>query len=87
MHVTRRVLVFACSAFPLLARAWSDHGQLDAFRELRPQLSPGASLVVPSDPLFADASMRWQAYLRPTYSAVVEVATEADVQAVVSLKS
>ena len=52
------------------------------FSQLAPQLSPGAAIILPDDALFS-THQRWQAYSSPTYSVVVEVATEADVGTVV----
>jgi len=53
------------------------------FSALASQLSPGASIILPDDPLFTSRHQRWQAYSSPVYSAVVEVATETDVETVV----
>jgi len=55
----------------------------DIFAQLAPLLSPGAAIILPSDPLIT-RHQRWQAYSQPRYSAVVEVAAEADVGVVVS---
>lgn len=46
-------------------------------------LSPSATIVLPSSPLMQTTHLRWQAYAKPTYSLVVEVATEQDVVATV----
>lgn len=54
----------------------------DLFAQLAPHLSSGAAIILPGDPLIAK-HQRWQAYSRPRYSAVVEVATESDIGVVV----
>jgi hypothetical protein len=81
---------FAALALPLLvpgkdSTAWyeprSPSGVFDA---LRVQLSHDASIILPGDVLFQTSSSRWTAYSRPSYSAIVEVAGEEDVQATVS---
>ncbi|KAJ8115368.1 hypothetical protein OPT61_g2962 [Boeremia exigua] len=43
-------------------------------------LSSRASLIYPDSKEFANASLRWSAANTPTYSLIVQVATEADVQ-------
>ena len=48
--------------------------------ELGPRLSPDASIILPSSEEFAEAILRWTEYRAPTFSAVVEVANEKDVQ-------
>lgn len=48
----------------------------EVFSELAADLSPGAAIVSPGLP----EHERWQAYKSPTYSAIVEVAVEEDVQ-------
>jgi hypothetical protein len=70
---------------PLTSRSgWAD--PIDILQELGPLLSPGASIIVPSasgwDNLTARASFP---RINPSYLAVVEVATEEDVQLTVSL--
>ena len=47
---------------------------------LAAQLSPGASIVFPDNPQFDLLQQRWQEYSRPTYSAIVQAATEDDVR-------
>jgi hypothetical protein len=47
---------------------------------LKPQLSPGASLVLPGDASFVNLTTHWREWHAPTIAAVVEVATEGDVQ-------
>ncbi|PVH70236.1 FAD-binding domain-containing protein [Cadophora sp. DSE1049] len=86
MVAIRSVSVLAALAAALLVQGLSpsfehvvDRGS-NIFSELDAQLSPNASIILPADPLFQTAGARWQAYSRPTYSAVVEVAVEEDVQ-------
>jgi hypothetical protein len=86
MVAIRSVPVFAALASALLVRGLSprfgylvDRGS-DIFSELGAQLSPNASIILPADPLFQTTGARWQAYSSPTYSAVVKVAVEEDVQ-------
>jgi hypothetical protein len=52
----------------------------DIFSQLGNQLSPGASIIRQDDPRMQSTYQRWQAYSMPTYSAVVEVTIEDDVQ-------
>ncbi len=58
-----------------------DGQSLDIFSQLAPQLSPGASIILPENPRFQTAHQRWQGYVEavPTYAAVIEVAVEDDV--------
>lgn len=55
-------------------------GQPSSFAELGAVLSPDASILFPEDPRFGNATLRWQAYSAPSFRAVVEVATEVDIQ-------
>lgn len=50
---------------------------------LAAQLSPNATLLLPTSPLMHNTHLRWQAYAKPTYSFLVEVVTEEDVIATV----
>lgn len=87
MGVVRFVSVLTSFVLFLIAQAQNIHeldDYDDFYSELRTQLSTNASLILPTDPLMDEASIRWQAYQRPTYSAVVEVAIEEDVQVTVS---
>ncbi len=52
--------------------------------ELGPRLSHSASIILPHSADFAAATIRWTEYQAPTFSAVVEVASERDVQETVS---
>ncbi|KAM0717478.1 hypothetical protein Q7P37_007330 [Cladosporium fusiforme] len=52
-------------------------------KSLHPHLSSGAQIHFPGDSSFAIAADRWQNYAPPTFAAVVQVATEEDVQATV----
>jgi hypothetical protein len=47
---------------------------------LGPNLSPNAAIILPDQADWRNASARWQGYAIPTYQAVVEVATEKDIQ-------
>lgn len=81
-------LVCLAASVGVIAEVTSFSGPLedrtDIFAQLAPLLSPGATIILPGDPLIA-RHQRWQAYSQPRYSAVVEVATEADVSVVVGL--
>lgn len=46
---------------------------------LAAQLSPNATLRLPTSPLMHNTHLRWQAYAKPSYSFLVEVVTEEDV--------
>ncbi|KAI1777235.1 hypothetical protein F4818DRAFT_341465 [Hypoxylon cercidicola] len=48
--------------------------------DLGPKLSPEASILLPGDAEFANLTSRWREWHAPNIAAVVEVATEADVQ-------
>ncbi|KAI1459380.1 hypothetical protein F4805DRAFT_473318 [Annulohypoxylon moriforme] len=48
--------------------------------DLGPLLSPQASIVLPGEATFANLTSRWREYRAPNISAVVQAATEADVQ-------
>ena len=75
---------------PVLA---SRHGftTLDSFWKrdiattLASKLSANASIVLPSDPDWSTVADRWTQYLAPSFSLVVEPATEADIVAAVIL--
>jgi hypothetical protein len=56
-----------------------------ALAELRPLLSPEASIFTPCSSEFTGLISRWREYLAPSIAAVVQVATEKDVQQVVRL--
>lgn len=51
---------------------------------LGPKLSPKAHIILPDDSGFVGATQRWAQYQPPSFRAVVEVATEGDVQETVS---
>ncbi len=59
-------------------------GHLNVAKELGAQLSPSASVFLPSSSQFATATTRWQQYQDLNITVVVEVATEKDVQQTVS---
>ncbi|KAI0854095.1 hypothetical protein F5Y00DRAFT_222271 [Daldinia vernicosa] len=48
--------------------------------DLGPRLSPSASIALPDDANFANLTSRWREWHAPTIAAVVQVATEGDVQ-------
>lgn len=57
-----------------------------ALTELRPLLSPSALITLPNTPHFTELQIRASSpRISPSYSAVVEVATEEDVTAVVKV--
>ncbi len=53
--------------------------QLDHVAELRPLLSPNASIYLPGSEGFAAATDRWTRWKNPAFEVVVEVTTEEDV--------
>jgi hypothetical protein len=58
-----------------------------AFRvreQLKPRLSSGAQIFGPDDSEFPGLASRWREYHAPTVAAIVQVATEGDVQEAVS---
>lgn len=63
--------------------------RLDSFRKrdvattLGPKLSANATIILPSDPDWSNVTARWTQYLAPSFSVVVEPATEADIVAAV----
>ncbi|KAH9905587.1 FAD-binding domain-containing protein [Xylariomycetidae sp. FL2044] len=52
----------------------------DIAAELGARLSPGAAVLVPGNDAFASLVSRWREWHAPTVAALVQVATEADVQ-------
>jgi len=50
---------------------------------LAPQLSPKAQIHLPDSAGFNTSTERWNSHITPTFAVVVEVATEADVQATI----
>lgn len=58
---------------------------ISRFTNLARTLSRNATIVLPDSPLMQTMHLRWQAYAKPTYSAVVEVTTEEDVIHTVSV--
>lgn len=65
---------FTCLAAPVAPSLLSS---------LAAQLSPNATLLLPTSPLMHNTHLRWQAYAKPTYSVLIEVANEEDVVATV----
>jgi hypothetical protein len=63
-----------------------NNGKVDIKAELGPQLSRGATILLPQDGDFTDETERWSLYSAPTFRAVVEVTSEQDVQATVSVR-
>jgi hypothetical protein len=61
--------------------------QPNVLAELAPQLSSNALVLVPENPLFKNAAIRWDLWSAPAFQAVVEVATEEDVQKTVGRDS
>jgi len=53
---------------------------LNAVKELGCLLSPNASIIIPEDDRFAEATSRWTTWKKPNVTIVVEVATEKDIQ-------
>lgn len=59
--------------------------RLDSFRKrdvattLGSKLSPNATIMFPNDPDWSNVTARWTQYLAPSFSVVVEPATEADI--------
>lgn len=47
--------------------------------ELGPRLSPGARIILPNGPDFANATRRWSPFAEPRFTVVVDVAAEQDV--------
>lgn len=56
------------------------HSSLNISAQLGPQLSRGAAVFLPDDPGWYRATLRFQQLYAPTYQALVEVATEEDIQ-------
>jgi hypothetical protein len=54
--------------------------QFNISAELGHRLSPNAAIFLPTDPVWANATRRWNAFSPPTYAALVEVSTERDIQ-------
>ena len=81
MATLRHIYILAALSFGLLAHGCSPPLTQPAnqspaiFFELEKELSPGAAVVTPGP-----EHQRWSAYASPTYSIVVEVAEEEDVQ-------
>lgn len=55
----------------------------DIQRQLGPRLSPKAVIYAENDPRFQNATQRWQAYMPPTISVVVQPGTEEDIPHIV----
>lgn len=52
--------------------------------ELKPRLSSNADIFGPYDKEFPNLASRWREYHAPTVAALVQVATESDIQETVS---
>lgn len=76
---TRWFLIAFAVLTPVLLSLRSGHDELTA------SLSGRARLLLPGSKTFADAILRWSSADSPTYSLLVQVATEADVQQTVRL--
>jgi hypothetical protein len=61
--------------------------ELNISAELGERLSPNAAIFRATDPGWSKAILRWNAFSPPTYTALVEVATEEDIQETVILLS
>lgn len=76
---TRWLLITLAVLASLLLSRRSSHDKFAAV------LSDRARLLLPGSKEFADASLRWSSANSPTYSLLVQVATESDVQQTVRL--
>lgn len=54
--------------------------QVGSLDDLKPLLSDQASIYLPGSSEYAEATLRWDASTQPGLDAVVNVATESDVQ-------
>jgi hypothetical protein len=61
--------------------------ELNISAELGHRLSPNAAIFRPTDPGWSKAILRWNAFSPPTYTALVEVSTEKDIQETVTILS
>jgi hypothetical protein len=52
--------------------------------ELGARLSTGAAMFLPGDSGWGNATIRWKTNAAPNYGALVEVASESDIQVTVS---
>jgi hypothetical protein len=52
--------------------------------ELGARLSTGAAIFLPTDSGWGNATIRWKTNAAPNYGALVEVASESDIQVTVS---
>ncbi|KAK4170742.1 hypothetical protein QBC36DRAFT_124146 [Triangularia setosa] len=85
------VLASMLVSFTPSIRAYSFHDELmnplsprtaipyDILAKLTPKLSPTAKILLPSSPLWPNASRRWNELSRPTYSVIIQVTTERDI--------
>lgn len=77
-------LVQAVSAAPVPDEAFT---RLDTFAKrdvattLGSKLSHNATIILPSNPEWTADTARWTQYLSPSFSVIVEPATEADIAA------
>ncbi|KAK0746969.1 hypothetical protein B0T18DRAFT_489395 [Schizothecium vesticola] len=88
--------LLASALSPYKAPNWDPHVHLSTclstplppffLSRLAALLSPNATLLLPSSPVMQTTHLRWQAYAKPTYSLLVEVATEQDVVATLTRK-
>ena len=60
---------------------------VDVLNDLGPQLSPEASIVLPTDPRFDNLTARYSEFERPTFVTVANPGIEADVAVIVSRSS
>ncbi|KAI0420200.1 hypothetical protein F5X98DRAFT_38488 [Xylaria grammica] len=77
------------SPLPVLATDWSiaTADNTSALADFRPLLSPEATIALRGSCLFNNLTSRWREWHAPNIAAVVQVATENDVQQVVRLAS
>lgn len=62
------------------------HNVTGSWTELASQLSPQASILLPDEPSFDTSISRWREWHAPSVGAVVNVFTESDISATVSLR-
>ena len=68
---------------PTILQQHNPHQIATITSTLGPQLSPNAQIHLPGSAGFNTSTERWNSHITPTFAVVVEVATEADVQATI----
>lgn len=76
-------LLFLALFYSRIIHAVGAIGFIDIVGALQPKLSSNASIYLPDDTQFSNLTDRWSRYEAPSFLAVVEVAVEADVEAIV----